>query len=484
MTGHDLFLPTPFLVICAGLMVMLAVTAWRRSVGRSFSCAVGTLLLVLATVGRHAGTLPEDGGSLFIQDQWTTCTAILIVFSSLCILLMSWRDAMHDRDAPVDEYPLLLMLGTLGALSMVFSVNYMPFFLGLEILGISLMGLVAFGHRPAMAGHEAAMKYLILSGVSSAILLFGIGLAYGVTGSLRFMPPVAGRDVPTALSVVATVMILVGMFFKLSTVPFHMWLPDVMEGAPVPVAAFVAVVSKIAIFSSLVRYFGTGEQPVFVNDILYVVIVLTIMGGNLLALRQVSLTRLMACSSIAHVGYLLIAFICPGHLQSRAITIYLAAYTASTLGVFAVMTAFATTAGPDGTVIAQWKGLFFSHPFLASAMSLMLLSLAGIPPGIGFFAKFEVAATGVEQQRGVLLCVLVIGSIIGLYYYLNIIRVMMSVPSLPPVRVTRHVRPELTALVIVLTIIVVIGGLFPARALHPFLPSPAVASGMRDGTVH
>lgn len=127
MIGHDLFLPTPLPVICAGLMIMLAATAWRRSVGRGFSCAGVTLLLSLAAVGRHTGRLPDDGGSLFIQDQWTAYTAILIVFSSLCILLMSWRDAMHDRDALVDEYPLLLMLGTLGALTMVFSVNYMPF---------------------------------------------------------------------------------------------------------------------------------------------------------------------------------------------------------------------------------------------------------------------------------------------------------------------------------------------------------------------
>lgn len=212
--------------------------------------------------------------------------------------------------------------------------------------------------------------------------------------SLEMLPPV--RAVPPVTNTfeplldAATRSILVGMFFKLSTVPFHMWLLDVMEGAPVPVAAFLAVVSKIAIFSSLVRYFGTGNQPPFLNDILYVVIILTIMGGNLLALRQTSLTRLLACSSIAHVGYLLIAFLCPGRLQSGAITIYLLAYTASTLGVFATIVAFATPDGPDGTVIAQWKGLFFTRPFLASALSLMLLSLAGIPPGIGFFAKFEI----------------------------------------------------------------------------------------------
>ncbi|GCE85100.1 NADH-quinone oxidoreductase subunit N [Komagataeibacter diospyri] len=484
MIGHDIFLPTPLLVISSGIMIMLAAMVWRRSVGRSFAYGLVTLLLSLAVVGHHPGRMSGNGDSLFIQDRWTTYTAILIIFSTMCILFMSWRDVAHDGTTLVDEYPLLFMLGTLGALAMVFSANYMPFFLGLEILGISIMGLVTFRHRPVMLGYEAAMKYLVLSGASSAILLFGIGLAYGVTGSLRFMPPIATGEVPAALPVAATVMVLVGMFFKLSAVPFHMWLLDVMEGAPIPVAAFLAIVSKIAIFSSLVRYFGTGAQPPFLNDILSVVIILTIMVGNLLALRQASLTRLLACSSIAHVGYLLIAFLCPGHLQSGAITVYLAAYTASTLGVFATMTAFVVPDGPDGTVIAQWRGLFFRRPFLATAMSLMLFSLAGIPPGIGFFAKFEVAATGVEHQRDILLCVLVIGSIIGLYYYLNIIRVMMAAPSSPSSTLNRHARPELTALVIVLTIIVVIGGLFPARAIHPLLPAATVPPETRDGIRH
>lgn len=321
MIGHDIFVPAPLLVVSIGIMVMLAATAWRRSVGRGFLCATGMLLLAITVVGYHTGKVPDGGDSLFVQDRWTACTAILIMFSTLCIMLMSWRDAGVARE---DEYPLLLMLGTLGALAMVFSANYMPFFLGLEILGVSIMGLVTFGHR-AVPGHEAAMKYLILSGVSSAILLFGIGLAYGVTGSLRFMPPIAAGAVPAALPVAATIMILAGMFFKLSAVPFHMWLPDVMEGAPVPVAAFVAVVSKIAIFSALVRYFGTQNQPPFLDDILCGVIILTIMGGNLMALRQAGFIRLMAYSSIAHMGYLLIAFVCPGRLQSGVVSVYLAA---------------------------------------------------------------------------------------------------------------------------------------------------------------
>ncbi|RFD21313.1 NADH-quinone oxidoreductase subunit N [Komagataeibacter melaceti] len=470
MTLHDTFLPSPLLVLSAGIMLMLAGMAWRRSVVRGLSIGLVTELVALGMVTHHTGTVPDGSMGLFIQDHWTAFTAMLVLFSSACILLMSWRDLTDDGARPAEEYPLLLLLGTLGATAMVFSASYVPFFLGLEIVGISLMGLVAFNHRHFMRGCEAAMKYLILSGLSSAVLLFGMGLAYALTGSLRFAPPIPADGMPPAMAMVATVMILVGMFFKLSVVPFHMWLPDVMEGAPLPVAAFIAVVSKIAIFSTFVRYFGTGSLPPALNGMLYAVIILTILGGNLLALRQSSLTRLMACSSIAHVGYLLIAFLSPGPLQPGVITVYLVAYTVSTLGVFAVMCACSPSLSPNGAAITQWGGLFFTRPFMATAMSLMLLSLAGIPPGIGFFAKFGVAATGVARQRDLLLGALVTGSIMGLYYYLNIIRVMMKAPATPATKTAWRMEPELTTLVIVLTMIVVIGGLFPARIIHPFLP--------------
>ncbi|MCE2575240.1 NADH-quinone oxidoreductase subunit N [Komagataeibacter sp. FNDCR2] len=480
MIVHDLFLPLPLPVLSAGIMLMLADMAWRRSVARGLSLGLVTLLAALATVTCHVGALPHDGAGLFVQDRWTACTGLLVLFSALCILLMSWRDVACGKMCPGGEYSLLLVLATLGATAMVFSANYIPFFLGLEIVGMSLLGLLAFRHHHFMQACEAAMKYLILSGLSSAILLFGMGLAYACTGSLRFAPPVPVEGMPPAMAMVATVMILVGMFFKLSAVPFHMWLPDVMEGAPVPVAAFIAVVSKIAMFSAFVRYFGAGAVPPFLNSVLSAVIILTILGGNLLALRQGSLMRLMACSSIAHVGYLLIAFFSPGPLQSGAITVYLVAYTVSTLGVFAIMSAFAPPTGPDGTALADWRGVFSTRPFLATAMSLMLLSLAGIPPGIGFFAKFEIAATGVEHQRDLLLCVLVAGSVIGLYYYLNIIRIMIGATTSPRANMGRRTQPELTALIIVLSMIVVIGGLFPARIIQPLLLPPSGGT-MRPG---
>ncbi|GBR06226.1 NADH-quinone oxidoreductase subunit N [Acetobacter oeni LMG 21952] len=454
------------------MLLLLSIT-WHRSATRSFSLALLTLLLTLAFTHHRLTTFLHGGTTFFTEDLWADYTAALILLSSLCILGLSWRNIARDTDQPPDEYPLLLLLGTLGAVTMVFSTNYMSFFLGLEILSLSLTGLVAFRHHHIPAASEAAMKYLILSGFSSAILLFGIGLAYTATGSLHFAPPDPANNAIPGLPLAATIMILTGIFFKLSAVPFHMWMPDVMEGASVPVAAFIAIVPKIAVFSALIRYFGTGDLPPFLHGTLSAIIILTILGGNLLALRQTNLTRLLACSSIAHVGYLLMAFYSPGLIQSGAVAIYLIAYTTATLGAFAVISALATQEGTDGTNIADWKGQFTKHPLLASAMSLMLLSLAGIPPGIGFFAKFEIAATGVEHQRNLLLAVLVTGSIIGLYYYLNIIRVMLSPASFSSQTDNRRNNPELTALVFVLAIIVVVGGIFPAWLIRPVLPASA-----------
>ncbi|OUI87340.1 NADH-quinone oxidoreductase subunit N [Acetobacter tropicalis] len=483
MIAHDLFLPLPLPILSLGTMLLLGSIAWRRSLTRSLAIGFFTLVLALGSLNYHLGSPQVEGASLFVQDRWGNYTALLILLSSLCILLMSWRDLHHDKTHPMDEYPLLLVLGTLGAITMVFSTNYLPFFLGVEIQALSLMGLVASRPYYFAQATEASMKYLILSGVSSAILLFGIGLAYATTGSLYFSPPPASPD--NTIPAIATIMILVGVFFKLSAVPFHMWLPDVMEGSPPPVAAFMAVVSKIAIFSSLVRYFGTEETPVYLHGILFTIIILTILGGNILALRQTNLIRLLAYSSIAHVGYLLIAFFSPGQLRSEAITLYLAAYAASTLGIFAIICAFSWAENSNGSHIPEWKGLFYTRPFLATTLSLMLLSLAGIPPGIGFFAKFEVAATGVERQQTLLLATLVVGSIIGLYYYLYVIRTLMGAQNTPSLPAKEGHSPELTTLIVVLTLIVVVGGIFPARMIPQVLPSPtSPQNGLINDPVH
>lgn len=480
MIVHDLFLPTALPVLALGTILLLLSITWRRSVVRSLSLSAGTLIATLFAVA-HDMAAPAPGiQTLFIRDRWSDYTGVLVLLSSLCLIALSWRELARNRGQPVDEYALLLLLGTLGGMAMVFSANAMPFFLGLETMGMALLGLVAFRSRQMALSGEASMKYLVLSGTASAILLLGIGLSYVVSGNLRFGLPPFGANGGLFLPAAAAILTLIGLLFKLSAVPFHMWILDVMEGAPTPVAAFIAVVSKLAVFSALVRYFATPDLPVSLHVFLVAITALTMLGGNLLALRQTSLVRLLACSSIAHMGYLLLAFQSPGSFQSGALTVYLAAYAAGTMGAFAAIGAFSTPDGEPRVRIQEWKGLFYTRPFLAVMMSVMMLSLAGIPPCIGFFAKLGIAATGVERDRLFLLVLLVVGSIIGLYYYLNVVRVMLTPATEPSDLSEGRIFPELTALLAVLAVIVVVGGLFPAGMIRTILPISVAAVPMHE----
>lgn len=259
-----------------------------------------------------------------------------------------------------------------------------------------------------------------------------------------------------------TILVLTGMFFKLSAVPFHLWLADVLEGTSIPVAAMVAVTSKIGLFAAMLRYFSGvdlhGHNPQ-VEEIV-VVAVLSMIGGNLLAVVQTDLRRLLAGSSIAHIGYLLVAFLSPGPFGLASAAFYLAAYSAATLGVFAIMDGVM----PQGSDIRDWHGMFRRKPAVALAMSVMLISLAGIPPAVGFFAKFYIAAAGVSSHRIVLLLVLILSSTIGLFYYLRLILIMLTpAPDNTPSRRIDVTAPSAgnTALIAVLACATVLLGIFP-----------------------
>lgn len=452
MTAMIPGLPPALPILGSGVALLLLSVAARRSEARAILIALATLLLAFASLWWPL--LPWPGtqtGMFFVPDRWFSYTAGLILLSSAATMIMAWREA----GTPADEFYLLLLLGTLGALVMAGSADMVAFFLGLETLSLSLLGLIAY-HRTHPTADEAAIKYLVLSGLSSAILLFGLALSYATSGSLRFAAPaLVGPDGP-ALPMAATALVLTGLFFKLSAVPFHTWLPDVMEGAPVPVASFIAVTSKIALFAALARYFNGIDpgRPDAATTELAIVAVLSMFGGNLLALGQTTLKRLLAGSSIAHVGYLLLALLSPGPFGIASAAFYLAAYAAATSGAFAVIRAV-----PGPSDLAAWRGLFRRRPALALVMAIMLVSLAGIPPAIGFFAKTYIVIAGVSAHRVVLLGALVISSIIGLYYYLNVVRAMME-----PVPEDRHMArgtPANAVLITILAVVTVLAGIFP-----------------------
>ena len=331
----------------------------------------------------------------------------------------------HIGDEPScnSEYFILLTLAALGAVAMTGATHFLSFFLGLETLSLALLGLIGFDRNGVKAG-EAAMKYVLLSGFASAVLVFGFALIYFETGSLYFVAPHFSPDSGRLMTMMGLTLILSGLFFKLSAAPFHLWLADVLQGTSIPVAALVAITSKIALFAALVRYFSTVDLlsvTPYVAEI-SIVAVLSMLGGNLLAVVQKDFRRLLAGSSIAHVGYLLVAFLSPGPFGVAAAGFYLVAYTVSSLGVFAIISGVL----PEGADIRAWHGLFRQKPAVALAMSIMLVSLAGIPPAIGFFAKFYILAAGLSASHLLLTLVLIISSMIGLVAYLRLILIMLT----------------------------------------------------------
>src|SRR5690606_35499075 len=270
----------------------------------------------------------------------------------------------------------------------------------------------------------------------SAFLLFGIALVYAETGTLGFAAlAAAAGSAPGLYCLSGVALLLAGIGFKLSVVPFHMWAPDVYEGAPAPVTAFLAVVSKCAVFALLLRYSLSAGAFGFTGlvAILSAIAVLSMLAGNLLALLQDNVKRILAYSSIAHLGYALVAFLAGGALAVEAVSIYLAMYAITTLGAFAVVAALSRSgAERDADRLEDYAGLFWMRPWLAAAFAAMLLSLAGIPLTLGFIGKFYAVASGVSASLWIPVGALVVGSVISLYYYLRIIVAMLRTAPAHP----------------------------------------------------
>jgi len=305
---------------------------------------------------------------------------------------------------------------------------------GLELLTVSLYVLIAYSCS-RQTDVEAGIKYFIPAATSSAFLLFGMALVYAQTGTMalsELAALVAARWQPSSLvAFLGLGMILIGIGFKLALVPFHFWAADVYEGAPAPVTALIATASKGAIFALLLRYFGALRvemaNPFF--SVFTVVAVASMLVGNLLALLQADVKRLLAYSSIAHMGYLLVAFLAGGALAVTAVAFYLLAYFITTLGAFGVIAALSGKER-DFSDIQDYRGLVLQHPVLATVLAAMLFSLAGIPLTAGFLGKFYALLAGVRSSLWLLVLVLVASSVIGLFYYLRvIIALYQPVPS-------------------------------------------------------
>jgi NADH-quinone oxidoreductase subunit N len=421
MTIDDLVALSPLLAIAAASVALMLVIAFYRDARAALVCALAGIALSFAMLPVAASKAPRQITQLLILDQYALFYLGLLFIAGFAVALLA-HGYLGRLGGQLEEFYLVLLLATAGGAALVMSAHFVSFFLGLEILSVSLYVLIAYPRRSAR-GVEAGIKYLILAAASAAFLLFGMALIYAELGTMEFAQMAsgaAGGDVRQELLLIGQAMIFVGVGFKLAVAPFHVWAPDVYEGAPAPVTAFIATVSKGAVFALLVRYFANlGDevvQPFF--PALAAIAVASMFVGNLLALAQTNVKRILAYSSIAHMGYLLVAFLAGGSLGATAVAFYLVAYFVTNLIAFGVVTILSGRREADE--IEDYRGLFWRRPWLATTFLAALLSLGGIPLTAGFMGKFYVLMAGVESALWLLAVILVVNTMISFYYYLRV----------------------------------------------------------------
>ena len=420
----------PILMLSLTAVVLMIQASIKRDQSVAWVITAVGFLLTLWSAS-YARDFIQPVTILLEVDHWSLFFTSLILMASLVTLVLS-KETFSSEGERKEEYYLLLVLSVLGAVVLIQSSHMVSLLLGMELMGVALYAMIAFPERGQLP-LEGAVKYLVLSACASAMLLYGFALIYAATGELSY----AGIGARAALAyaenpmlmMAGSAMVLAGIGFKLSVAPFHMWTPDVYEGAPTPVTGFLATVSKSAVFVALSRFYIDGALYQFsgLNTALVVLAIASMLVGNWLALRQKNIKRLLAYSSIAHFGYLLVVLIALTYLEadlvSQSITFYLTAYIATTLAAFTIVS---MVAGEDTAKqnISAFAGLFWSRPLEASALTVAMLSLAGIPLTAGFMAKFFVITVGIQSGLWGLLAVLVIASAIAIYYYLRIIFAM------------------------------------------------------------
>lgn len=463
----------PALILCiAGLVVMTVCLFFRKGVV-SFAAIVSLLAIFLAVVANSPLRFlnkPAFTG-LIALDGYTWFFNLLILLAAGITVLTSVR-YLTDEGLGLYEYFVLLLFASAGMMFMVSAKHLLVVFVGLETLSISIY--VLSGILPGSAkSKEAALKYLILGGFSSAMFLYGAALLYGAAGSLSFaaLKTYFQAGTPQLMGTVGMGLLLVGFAFKVAAVPFHMWTPDVYEGAPTPLTGFMSVGVKAAAFAAFVRVFFDGLISLQVSwtHILWILAVLTMVLGNLAALVQENIKRMLAYSSIAHAGYILMGMIAGTAMGTQGILYYLLAYTFTNLGAFGVV-ALVGRKGEANVYLDDYRGLAKAHPILALVMAIFLFSLAGIPPTAGFVGKFTIFGAAIKAGYIWLVIIGVLTSAASVFYYFRVVMKMyMEAPEIEPARL--QFSPAMVmALGIAVTGVLYIG-IFPTTYLNLALQS-------------
>ena len=423
LTIDDFYYVLPEIVLTFGALVLLIVDLiLPKRDGAVFGVAIVTLLATAAAVLSFAGVNVTASAGLLAIDGFATFFKLVFILSAVMTVLMS-GSYLRVEGVGAGEYCFLILCATLGMMFMASGIDLITLFIGLETMAIAFYILAGF-LKPSERSNEAAVKYFLLGAFSLGLLLYGMSLLYGATGttSLNGIAAALAGGERSLVLVLALILIGAGMGFKIAAVPFHMWAPDVYEGAPTPVTAFLSVGSKAASFAMLLRIFFVG-LPFLVSDwqtLFWVLAAITMTVGNIAAITQTNTKRMLAYSSIAHAGYVLVGVVAGTERGITATLVYLWVYLFMQLGAFAILSMLRRQ-DVVGDELKDLSGLYFRKPFAAIAMLIFMLSLGGIPPTAGFMGKVWVFGAAIDHGLIWLAVIGVVNSAISLYYYYRII---------------------------------------------------------------
>ncbi|MDE1972689.1 MAG: NADH-quinone oxidoreductase subunit NuoN [Hyphomicrobiales bacterium] len=415
----------PEFVLAGGAMVLLMMGAFRGERSPAVTDVLSIILLVLAgvlVILLPAGKLVAFDGS-FVVDDFARFLKILAILGSASAILMSIDYDAREKQQRF-EYSVLIVLSTLGMLMLISAADLIALYLGLELMSLPLY-VVAASHRTSLRSTEAGLKYFVLGALSSGMLLYGASLVYGFTGTVSFAGIAKSAAESGSGLIFGLVFLFAGFCFKVSAVPFHMWTPDVYEGAPTPVTAFFAAAPKVAGIAMFVRAAVVAFPGITAQwqEIVAFVSIASMLLGSFAAIGQRNIKRLMAYSSIGHMGFALVGLAAGTSEGVQGVLVYMAIYVTMTLGTFAVILSMRRNGGMVES-IDQLAGLARTHPTMAFLMAMLLFSMAGVPPLAGFFAKFYVFVAAIKAGLYVLAVIGVLASVVGAYYYLAIVKVM------------------------------------------------------------
>jgi NADH-quinone oxidoreductase subunit N len=469
----NLVLLSPEILLSLVAMGLLLMSAWTGKESRGVIGMITLSGIVLAAVilaGLSSATPSITLGGHFIDDRLARAMKWLLLIATAFPLLMS-REYLSQRGLDSGEYYVLTITALIGAMAMVSAGSFLVLYLGLELMSLSIYVLAAYD-RDRLTSSEAGLKYFILGSLASGILLYGVSLVYGATGSILFTGVAQSIKVAEHLSPVlllGSALVIIAISFKVAAAPFHMWAPDVYEGAPTSVTAFIAVMPKVAAFAAFFRVLLEAFSALQAHwaPMIQLVAVVTLAVGSLGAIAQSNIKRLLAYSSIGHVGFLLIGLTTGNQLGHQSVVFYLATYLFMSFGAFCLV--LVLNRQGIGDQISDYAGLAKKRPLLAFVMAVFMFSMAGIPPLAGFIAKLYVLMAAVKAGLLGLAVISVIFAAIGAFYYLRIVKIIYFEAAEQNFSMEISVSHQIV--LAVSAIVVLVLGIFPGRLLDWSLAS-------------